>query len=240
MRSPEVWEHFLGTFPSPANTSSVSSSIRTATAASVLHAASASKGKKRSRGKAAVRTAAKNACHVLDYLENLEAAESLEDLEAYMEREAVQIARVTRQSGAVRLKVTLQDGATDVDVIIAGSVRFKGKAATKGDRSNCMTVGDLVVLHGPQAAGKIPRELVAEVQTSFDTLGVGYPKGFFAPAAAAAAAEPTDLGFEWEDETEAPDAKKVLTTSAATKPKGKKRGGGGGAAADAEFDIDDI
>lgn len=165
-----------------------------------------------------------------------------------MESEAVQIARVTRQSGAGRLKVTLQKGETDVDVTIAGSLRFKGRAATKGDRANCMGVGDVIVLHGPQAAGKIPRELVASVQTTFESLGVDYPKGFFAAyiGGAAVVEETTDLGYEWEGDAEAGDVKAELAKEAngktTSKPKGKKwgGGGGGGAAAGAPLDDDDI
>jgi hypothetical protein len=195
----------------------------------------AAAGKTKGKGKAARRNAAKNACHVLDYLENLDASKTLDDLETYMEREAIQTARVTRQSGAGRLKVTLQDGTVDVDVTIAGALRFKGRAATKGDRSNCMNVGDLIVLHGPQAAGKIPRELLDRVQTAFDRLRVSYPKGFFAVGTTESAAG-EDLGFVWGTEDD-----EAAVTEALSKDKGKS-GAGGGAAAGAEddFDIGDI
>lgn len=152
----------------------------------------------RGKGKAARRNASKNASHVMDYLETLEAAKTLVTLETYMESEAIQLARVTRQSGAGRLKVTLQDGSTDVDITIAGSLRFKGRAATKGDRSNCMNVNDLIVLHGPQAAGKIPREFHGRIEAAFTRLRVSTPKGFFAKGATEADGAAADDGFVWD------------------------------------------
>lgn len=169
------------------------SAARTTAAAKGAAALTATRGK----GKAARRNATKNASHVLDYLDTLEAAKTLDALETYMEREAIQLARVTRQSGAGHLKVTLQDGSTDVDVTIAGSLRFKGRAATKGDRSNCMNVNDLIVLHGPQAAGKIPREFHGRIEAAFTRLRVSAPKGFFAKGAADDAGDDDD-GFVWD------------------------------------------
>ncbi len=190
----------------------------------------------RGKGKAARRNAAKNAGHVLEYLEELETATKLVDLETYMERNSIQLARVTRQHGAGRLKVTLQDGSTDVDVTIAGSVRFKGRSSTKTDRSCCMCVNDLIVLHGPQAAGKIPRDLFGRIQAEFDRLEVRYPKGFFMKGGAdTAAAAEEELGFEWEADEE--DVAATLT-AAAGKPSKSKAKGGAGAAADDDSDID--
>jgi hypothetical protein len=150
------------------------------------------------KGKAARRNAAKNADHVLEYLDILESAATLVVLETFMERNSIQLARVTRTSGAGRLKVTLQSGDTDVDVSIAGSLRFHGRAATKGDRTNCMCVHDLVVLHGPQAAGKIPRDLFGRIQAAFDRLCVSYPKGFFTKGTTETGTATSELGFDWE------------------------------------------
>jgi hypothetical protein len=192
-------------------------------------------------GKAARRNAAKNACHVLDYLEHLETAADLTDLETYMERHSIQLARVTRATGAGRLKVTLQDGATEVDVSIAGSIKFKGRAATKGDRSNCMNVNDLIVLHGPQAAGKIPRDLFDRIQSHFTRLGVSAPKGFFVKGSTeSAAAEEETLGFEWETDEAGTTAALSRDVKAASKRRdGAATGAGGGAAAAAEEEEDD-
>jgi hypothetical protein len=152
----------------------------------------------RGKGKAARRNASKNASHVMDYLEALESSKTTDALETYMERDAIQIARVTRQSGAGRLKVTLQSGEAEVDITIAGSLRFKGRAATKGDRSNCMNVSDLIVLHGPQAAGKIPRELYGRIEAAFSRLRVSTPKGFFVKGGTDGSAAADDMGFDWD------------------------------------------
>jgi hypothetical protein len=141
------------------------------------------------KGKAARRNTQKNASHVQEYLETLESSTTLVDLEMWMERNSVQIARVTRWSGGGHLRVTLQDGTTDTDVSIAGSLKFKGRATTKGDRANAMNVNDIIVLHGPQAAGKIPRNLLGRIQTALDRLGVSYPTGFFAADATSEAEE---------------------------------------------------
>jgi hypothetical protein len=172
----------------------------------------------RGKGKAARRNASKNASHVMDYLETLEAAKTLDALETYMERDAIQLARVTRQSGCGRLKVTLQDGSTDVDVTIAGSLRFKGRAATKGDRSNCMNVSDLIVLHGPQAAGKIPRELYGRIEGAFTRLRVSVPKGFFIKGGADGTDAAADMGFDWDTDEAA--VTEALATAAKVVPRG--------------------
>ena len=172
----------------------------------------------RGKGKAARRNASKNASHVMDYLETLESAKTLVALETYMESDAIQIARVTRQSGAGRLKVTLQDGSADVDVTIAGSLRFKGRSATKGDRSNCMNVSDLIVLHGPQAAGKIPRDLYGRIEAAFTRLRVSVPKGFFVKGGADGSGADADMGFDWDTDEAA--AAEALTRDAKITPRG--------------------
>lgn len=214
-------------------------STAAAATASALKAASAARGKRGGKGKAARRNAGKNASHVLEYIEELEAATSRTDLETYMDRNSIQLARVTRQSGAGRLKVTLQDGTADTDVTVAGALRFKGRSSTKADRPSCMCVEDVIVLHGPQAAGKIPRELFSGIQAAFDRLDVRYPKGFFAQSGSAAATE-EDLGFEWEADEEAVTATLSAAAGkpAAAKPKAKAKGGAG--ADDDDVDVADI
>ena len=104
-----------------------------------------------------------------------------------------------------------------------------------------MCVEDVIVLHGPQAAGKIPRELFSGIQAAFDRLDVRYPKGFFAQSGSAAATE-EDLGFEWEADEEAVTA--TLSAAAgkpvAAKAKVKTKGGAGADSDDDGFDIADI
>jgi hypothetical protein len=210
------------------------SAIATATASAAASAQAAAR-RRGGKGRAARRSAAKNASHVLDYLENLEDCDSLTELRTYMETEGIQLARVTRVSGAGRLKVTLQDGTAEVDVNIAGSLKFKGKAGTKTDRANCMCVNDLVVLHGPQAAGKLPRELFGQLQGHFDRLSVSYPDGFFAKSSSeTTVAAAKEMGYEWEVDEDAVTAALAKKVAAPKGAKGSKReGAGGGAAADA-------
>ena len=184
----------------------------------------------RGKGKAARRNATKNASHVMDYLETLEAAKTLVALETYMESEAIQLARVTRQSGGGHLRVTLQDGSTDVDVSIAGSIRTKGCSRTKADRPNVMNVNDLIVLHGPQAAGKIPREFHARIEAAFTRLRVKTPKGFFAKGATDAAAADDDDGFVWDTDEAA------VTEAFVAAAKVGKAAKAGAAASDSEED----
>jgi hypothetical protein len=184
------------------------------------------------KGKAARRNTQKNASHVLEYLEAVESAKTRVDLETWMERNAVQIARVTRWSGGGHLKVALQDGSTDVDVTIAGSLRFKGRAATKGDRANSMNVNDLIVLYGPQAAGKIPRDLCRRVAAAFERLGVSTPKGFFGGESDEAEEDLFD-----RDEEETADA---LTTAAKVVPRGAPKKAATDSDSEDEVDIDAI
>lgn len=204
------------------------------TAAATKMAAPHRKGGK---GKAARRAAAHNADNVLDYLDNLEKADTLDALETYMERNAVQLARVTRTPGGRLLKVTLQDGTKDADIMISGTLGLHGRAATKSHIASCMSVNDIVLLEGGRASGKIPTDLFAPIQAAFDHLGVRYPDGFFLKGATDAAASTTALGYDWE--TDEAGAKAALTKSA--KGRGGGAGAGGGAAADAdEIDVSEI
>lgn len=210
-------------------------------AAAATRAAAAAKmaasNRKGGKGKAARRAATHNADNVLDYLDTLESATDLDTLELYMERNAIQLARVTRTPGGRLLKVTLQDGTKDTDVVISGTLGLHGRAATKAHVSSCMAVNDIVVLEGGRATGKIPTELFGSIQSAFDRLGVRYPDGFFLKGTSDAAASTTALGYDWETDETA--AKAALSKSA------KGRGAGAGAAAaaaaeDAEIDVSEI
>ena len=96
------------------------------------------------------------------------------------------LARVTRAVGGGLLEVLLQDGET-VKVPIAGSISMRGRASTKMDRDNCMCVGDIVVLRGGLASGKLPEAVADKVKRVFEAFGIASPKSFFAAASAAAA-----------------------------------------------------
>jgi len=188
------------------------------------------------KGKAARRNTQKNASHVLEYLEAVESAKTRVDLETWMTRKAVQIARVTRWSGGGHLRVTLQDGTTEVDVTIAGSLRFKGHAATKGDRPSAMNVNDLIVLYGPQAAGKIPRDLNERIETAFTRLGVKTPKGFFAKGAADADGAGAEDGYIFGEDDDEDAAAEALVAAAKVVPRGAAKKA---AAAASDSDSDD-
>ena len=105
-----------------------------------------------------------------------------------LELDALQLARVTRSTGCGRLEVTLQDGTTGVSVPIAGTVKFKGRAGTKGDRANCMGVGDIIVVRGGLASAKESTGAASLLKREFEKYGIRVPGGFFVSAADVAAA----------------------------------------------------
>lgn len=132
----------------------------------------------RTLGKAALQARRKNAKAVSDFLDMLDRAGDCAELEASVEREGLRLARVTKMVGCGHLDVTLQDGRA-VTLKIAKSVAFKGRAANKTDRENCMVAGDLIVVRDAMAAGKIPSALVMELAEEFSRVGAATPAGFF-------------------------------------------------------------
>jgi hypothetical protein len=132
----------------------------------------------RTLGKAALQARRKNAKAVSDFLDMLERAGDCAELEASVEREGLRLARVTKMVGCGHLDVTLQDGRA-VTLKIAKSVAFKGRAASKTDRENCMVAGDLIVVRDAMAAGKIPIALVRDLADEFTRVGAATPAGFF-------------------------------------------------------------
>jgi hypothetical protein len=132
-------------------------------------------------GKAAIRALTKNAEAVEEVVEICDRAATAEDLQERMERAALILAKVSRTVGGGRVLVLLQDGE-EVSVPIGGSIKMKGKAATKTDRANCMCQGDYVVVRGGIAAGKMSPATVTYVRQVFADLMVAMPKGFFPSA----------------------------------------------------------
>jgi hypothetical protein len=136
----------------------------------------------RALGKAAMRAMTKNAESVDQFVEICERAPTAADMYDALERAALILARVTRTVGGGRIQVQLyaRDGVSeDVSVPIGGSIRMKGKAATKTDRANCMCQGDFVVVRGGIAAGKMSAATVAYIRGVFSDLEVMMPRGFF-------------------------------------------------------------
>lgn len=134
-------------------------------------------GKK--KGKAAIRAEAKNAGAVKAVLDICRGAADSTALLADLHDEDLTLARVTAAPGGRHLVVTLMDGSAGVSVPISGVTAFRGGARTKGELPNYMGVGDLVVLYGAHARGKIPVALAEEVCEIFSRLGVAVPAGFF-------------------------------------------------------------
>jgi hypothetical protein len=162
----------------------------------------------RQLGRAAKRSEHKNSVAVEEYVEAVEGAKTAEDLSWVATGQGLTVGRVTKAMGAGRLEVQLPDGGS-ANIVIAGAVKFKGHAATKGDRTNCMSVADFIVVRGSQAAGKMSRVVAARVQAVFERHGVVVCKGFFAPSGssggAAGTAEEDDI--EWDRDEEGGEEK---------------------------------
>ena len=156
----------------------------------------------RALGKAAMRALTKNAESVDQYVEICDRAATAGDMYDALERAALILARVTRTVGGGRIQVQLysRDGMSEeASVPIGGSIRMKGKAATKTDRANCMCQGDFVVVRGGIAAGKMSAATVAYIRGVFTDLDVMMPRGL------AVATEDDALPFEFDRSEQAAD-----------------------------------
>lgn len=186
-------------------------------------------------GKSALRACKKATEATDEFVEAVEKTKNRAELEALPDT-GITIGRVTRSSGCNRLKVMDLDGTPDVDCRIAGAIAFKGKAATKGDRRNCMSVGDVIVIRGGLATGKLPLSSCKRVKEVYDRLGARYPTGFFAAPTVTAAADDAedDTGFEFgaAEEPEEEGLQKAI-------PAGRSKAAAA-AASDEEVDIDRI
>ena len=171
-----------------------------------------------------------------------------------LELDALQLARVTRSTGCGRLEVTLQDGTTGVSVPIAGTVKFKGRAGTKGDRANCMGVGDIIVVRGGLASAKVSTGAASLLKREFEKYGIRVPGGFFVSAADVAAAAgaggggaaaAADDGYEFDrtEEIEAEtreigELRKATARSYALRH--GKAASGSGSSSEEDLDIDAV
>ena len=163
-------------------------------------------------GKAAKKAVAKNDAAVEELVKILYRAKAKDVSDAQhcativseMRADALEIARVTRRPGGARLEVTLQDGTKDASVRIGGAITIKGRASTKEDRANCMCVGDVIVVRGGIAAGKLSQKAFRLVKHRLEELNIKVSPVIFAEAATATAAE-DDL-FDTAVTTEEVDA----------------------------------
>jgi type II secretory pathway component PulM len=148
-------------------------------------------------GKAAKKAVAKNDAAVEELVKILYRAKSADvsgaqhsaTIVSEMRADALEIARVTRRPGGARLEVTLQDGTKEASVRIGGAITIKGRASTKEDRANCMCVGDVIVVRGGIAAGKLSQKAIRLVKHRLEELQIKVSPAIFAEAAAAAAEE---------------------------------------------------
>ena len=162
-------------------------------------------------GKGARRALNKNADCVDEFLHIVQAADGLGDLTGWLGGEALTLAKVTRSTGCGRLEVTALNidsaaypekrvkepiSEAGCSVPICGTLKFKGRSNTKADRANCMCVGDVIILRGGLASGKMSAAAAGVVRRTFDDLGMTYPAGFF--TATAAVADAGDDVIEWD------------------------------------------
>ena len=132
----------------------------------------------RAMGKAALKARQKNGKAIADFFTMVEGVSDYKEMDVAVEREALLLARATKMTGCGRLDVQLHDGRT-TSLTFKASIRMAGRAATKGDRVNCVLAGDLVVVRDGKVAGKIPIALVKELEAEFVRIGAMYPAGFF-------------------------------------------------------------
>jgi hypothetical protein len=153
----------------------------------------------REKSKSALKSEKKNADCASEYVyhvESIKVAKDADDLEPDGQR----VARVIKALGAGRLEVQFPDG-TEEKPAIAKKIRFHGRAATKGDQSNCMGPGDLVIVDGGFLFGKLSNPQAARVGAVFKRHGIDHPSGFFASSARTVEEQMGDV-VEWDRSVE--------------------------------------
>jgi len=206
----------------------------------------------RAIGKAALQARRKNAKAVADFLALVEGVSGHEEMESAIEREGLRLARVVKMTGCGHMDVQLQDGRT-LNLRIAKSVAFKGRAANKSDRENCFLADDVIVVRDAMAAGKVPSALYGDLAAEFKRIGTAVPKGFFAVGPADAYGGGGGAGWEFDRESGAERAAAFIRADArAVKERddasgsdgeGRARGGAGASASGGEeedFAIEEI
>lgn len=167
----------------------------------------------RAIGKAALQARRKNAKAVADFLALVEGVGDHEEMESAIEREGLRLARVVKMTGCGHMDVQLQDGRT-LNLRIAKSVAFKGRAANKSDRENCFLADDVIVVRDAMAAGKVPAALYKELATEFARIGAAVPKGFFTVGAVDAYGGGGGAGWEFDRESGAERAAAFIRADA--------------------------
>ena len=132
----------------------------------------------REKSKSAIASERKNMECAADYVSFMEDPKNPRKEEPDGQR----LGRVLKALGGGRLEVQFADGTTEKPTI-AKKIRFHGRAATKGDQLNCMSIGDLVIVDGGFIFGKLVMAQQERVETVFNRKQMEYPQGFFAKTA---------------------------------------------------------
>lgn len=196
-------------------------SSRSASSSAAGGAGKKKAGKKVGRG--ALRANEKNSECCEEYIARLTSHGSIGE----MEEDLIFLGRITKNVGCGNVQVLLHTGEK-ATLPIRASVRFKGKAANKSDRANCMLADDVIVVDGGFAAGKLSGHRVQQVRKLFKSYHYTVPAGFFCLPGETAAEEEDDAGgFEWDYDGTGEDEVKTATY-------------GGGAGGGDDVDIDSI
>jgi translation initiation factor IF-1 len=205
-------------------------------------------------GRAAKRAITKNAECVEEFMDLVESIHRTAGdaktkrlaLLAEQDTDALQAGRVIKAVGGGRLQVLLQDGA-EYSAPIAGTLKMKGRSTNKGDRANCMSVGDVIVIRGGFAAGKMTAGQSKRCEAIYESMDLTVPAGFFATATSMTdAVEEKDVGFvfdreeDGEEDGEGKEADADAGSSSSSSSSRKKASKHVSVAPSGEIDIDDI
>lgn len=183
----------------------------------------------REKSKSAIASERKNMECAADYVSFMEDPKNpLKE-----EPDGQRLGRVLKALGGGRLEVQFADGTIEKPTI-AKKIRFHGRAATKGDQLNCMSMGDLVIVDGGFIFGKLVMAQQERVEAVFNRKQMEYPQGFFAKTAVVEEQGVDDI-VEWDrteggategasDDSEEEDDGDVITmgSAAATATKATK------------------
>ncbi len=204
----------------------MSSTSRHSASSSAAGGAGKKGGKK--VGRAALRAQTKNSECCEEYVSRLMAAPTYETIEE-MADDHIFLGRITKNVGCGNVQVLLQNGEK-ATIPIGGAIRFRGKAANKSDRSNCMLTDDVVVVDGGFAGGKLTARQITEVRRIFSSVHYSAPKGFFCTVGELHDDDAEETGFEF-DRTGASAVELAMEEK-------ERRSGGGAGGGDEEYDID--
>ena len=146
----------------------------------------------REKSKSAIASERKNMECAADYVSFMEDPKNPRKEEPDGQR----LGRVLKAHGGGRLEVQFADGTTEKPTI-AKKIRFHGRAATKGDQLNCMSMGDLVIVDGGFIFGKLIMAQQERVEAVFNRKQMEYPPGFFAKTAVVEEQGVDDI-VEWD------------------------------------------